>query len=161
MCAGAASTHGLDALAVRCDVRDAQNVEEMLLEVNAEFGRLDVVINNAGIFAATGFEAITPEQWDNMFATNTRGPFLVSRAAVPALRAHRGRIIHIGSLGGLRPWDTHAHYCASKAALVMLTQVMAKALAPRIAVNCVAPGMISVGEGRNPGYVARLSAKPR
>ncbi|MFB3814409.1 MAG: SDR family NAD(P)-dependent oxidoreductase [Terriglobales bacterium] len=151
--------HDRRALAVRCDVRDAQNVEEMVREVVAEMGAIDVLVNNAGIFETVDFEALTPEQWDNMFATNTRGPFLVSRAALPYLRRRRGRIINIGSLGGLRPWVTHAHYCASKSALIMLTQVMAKALAPRIAVNCVAPGMISMGEHRDPAYVRSIARK--
>ncbi len=149
----------VDALAVRCDVRDAQNVEEMVHAVATEFGAIDVLINNAGLFETIDFEAITPDQWDNMFAINTRGPFLVSRAAVPYLRRRKGRIINIGSLGGLRPWATHAHYCSSKAALVMLTEVMAKALAPQIAVNCVAPGMISMGENRNPSYVRSIARK--
>jgi 3-oxoacyl-[acyl-carrier protein] reductase/pteridine reductase len=141
---------GVDAMAVRCDVRDEQNVEEMVREVAAELGAIDVLINNAGIFSAVKFEALTLGQWDDMFATNTRGPFLVARAAVPQLRRRKGKIINIGSLGGLHPWTAQAHYCSSKAALIMLTQVMAKALAPRIAVNCVAPGMISMGEDRTP-----------
>jgi 3-oxoacyl-[acyl-carrier protein] reductase/pteridine reductase len=147
---------GGEGFAVRCDVRDALNVEEAVCAVADEFGGIDVLINNAGIFETVNFAEITPEQWDNMFATNTRGPFLVSRAALPWLNRRKGRIINIGSLGGLRPWATHAHYCASKAAVVMLTQVMAKALAPKIAVNCVAPGMISMGENREPEYVRRI-----
>jgi 3-oxoacyl-[acyl-carrier protein] reductase/pteridine reductase len=86
-----------------------------------------------------------------MFAVNTRAPLLVAQAALPHLRAHAAgagsaRIINIGSLGGQHAWSTHAHYCASKAALHMLTLTMAKAFAPEIAVNCVAPGMISNGE---------------
>jgi 3-oxoacyl-[acyl-carrier protein] reductase/pteridine reductase len=105
------------------------------------------------------FEKITVRQWDEMFATNARGPFLVSQAALKSLRQRHGRIIHLGSLGGLRPWGTHAHYCASKAALTMLTQVMAKALAPEIAVNCVAPGMIDLGDARNAGFLRRIAGK--
>ncbi len=81
-----------------------------------------------------------------MFATNTRAPFLIAQAALPHLRAARGRIINIGSLGGMHPWATHGHYCTSKAALHMLSQTMAKAWAPEISVNCVAPGMIVQGE---------------
>ena len=82
-----------------------------------------------------------------MFATNTRAPFLMARAALPASQAPpHGRILNIGSLGGLHPWATHGHYCTSKAALHMLSQTMAKAWAPEISVNCVAPGMIVQGE---------------
>ena len=150
---------GADAFAARCDVADPQNVEEMVREVTKEMGGIDVLVNNAGVFATVKFDAITPAQWDEMFATNTRGPFLVSQAALPYLRRSRGHIINIGSLGGLQPWAAHAHYCSSKAALVMLTQVMAKALAPRIAVNCVAPGMISLGENRDPAYVRSIARK--
>jgi 3-oxoacyl-[acyl-carrier protein] reductase/pteridine reductase len=137
---------GNEALAIRCDVRDPLNVEEMVREVVSERGGIDVLINNAGVYTTTPFEEITPEQWDGMFSINARGPFLVSRAALPHLRRRRGRIVNIGSLGGLRPWATHVHYCASKAALLMLTKGMAKAVAPEVAVNCVAPGMISMGE---------------
>src|SRR5439155_6719189 len=80
------------------------------------------------------------------------GPFLVTREALRWMRRGDGisregtKIINMGSLGGLQPWATHAHYCSSKAALHMLTKVMAKALAPAIAVNAVAPGMIDLGE---------------
>jgi 3-oxoacyl-[acyl-carrier protein] reductase/pteridine reductase len=81
-----------------------------------------------------------------MFETNTRAPFLTAQAAYPHLKAAHGRIINIGSLGGLHPWPTHAHYCTSKAALHMLTRTMSKAWAPEISVNCVAPGMIVNGE---------------
>jgi 3-oxoacyl-[acyl-carrier protein] reductase/pteridine reductase len=145
-----------DAIAIRCDVRDPLNVAEAVQTTADDFGGIDVLINNAGIFETVDFGDITPENWDNMFATNARGPFLFSRASLPWLRRRRGRIINIGSLGGLRPWPTHAHYCSSKAAVVMLTQVMAKALAPQIAVNCIAPGMISMGESRDPEYVRRI-----
>ena len=150
---------GADALAARCDVRDPLNVEEMVREVAAELGAIDVLINNAGIFSAVKFEALTPEIWDDMFVTNTRGPFLVARAAEPYLRRQKGKIVNIGSLGGLHPWAAQAHYCSSKAALIMLTQVMAKALAPRIAVNCVAPGMISMGEDRDPALTRSVVRK--
>jgi len=89
---------------------------------------------------------MTLAAWDAVSETNARGPFLVSREALPHLRAAEGRIIHIGSLGGLRAWPTHAHYCSSKAALHMLTQAMAKAFAPAVSVNCVAPGWIEMGD---------------
>jgi NAD(P)-dependent dehydrogenase (short-subunit alcohol dehydrogenase family) len=111
-----------------------------------EFGRLDILINNAGLFESAVLEEITIAQWDRMFATNTRAPFLMAQAALPHLRAAQGRIVNIGSLGGTHPWPTHGHYCTSKAALHMLSQTMAKAWAPQISVNCVAPGMIVQGE---------------
>ena len=136
----------VDALAVRCDLHDPQSITETVSEVVDEFGRLDLLVNNAGVFESAPLEDISPEQWDSMFATNTRAPFLMARAAYPHLRAAGGRIINIGSLGGSHPWATHGHYCTSKAALHMLSQTMAKAWAPHISVNCIAPGMIVQGE---------------
>jgi 3-oxoacyl-[acyl-carrier protein] reductase/pteridine reductase len=136
----------VDGLAVRCDLTDPEGIVEMVGAVVEEFGRLDVLVNNAGAFESAALESITVEQWDAMFATNTRAPFLVAKAAYAHLREARGRIINIGSLGGIHPWATHGHYCTSKAALHMLSQTMAKAWAPEISVNCVAPGMIVQGE---------------
>src|SRR5690348_7473168 len=146
--------------ALRCDVRSQNSVSQTLEKALQKFGTLDILINNAGAFATVNFEEITEEQWDNIFAVNVRGPFLMSRACTPALRRSNGRIINLGSLGGEKPWVTHAHYCSSKAALHMLTRVMAKALAPQIAVNCVAPGMIDQGEGkRDSGLLKRLAER--
>ena len=141
----------VDALAIRCDLRNPESITEMVREVAQYFGRIDLLVNNAGIFASESMENITPADWDDMFATNTRAPFLVAQAALPHLRETNGRIINIGSLGGIHPWATHAHYCTSKAALHMLSQTMAKAWAPEVSVNCIAPGMIVQGEV-GPGY---------
>jgi len=149
--------HGGEALALRCDVTDETNVSEMVKEAASELGGIDVLVNNAAIYETVEFEKITVLQWDTLFATNTRGPFLVSRAALPYLKKRKGRIINMGSLGGLRPWPTHAHYCSSKAALHMLTKVMAKALAPEIAVNAVAPGMIDLGEKAAAAFMRKMA----
>ena len=151
--------HGHEAMALRCDVRDPLLVREAVATVVGEFGRLDALINNAGIFETAPLEAISVEQWDAMFATNTRGPFLMAQAAHPHLKAARGRIVNIGSLGGIHPWPTHGHYSTSKAALHMLTQTMSRAFAPEISVNCVAPGMIVNGEA-HPDYEHFASKTP-
>jgi 3-oxoacyl-[acyl-carrier protein] reductase/pteridine reductase len=140
------ASFGVDALAARCELRDPTDIEETVTEVVDQFGQLDMVVNNAGLFESVALEAITVEQWDRIYATNIRAPFLVGRAAYPHLRAVQGRIVNIGSLGGIHPWATHGHYCTSKAALHMLSETMAKAWAPEISVNCVAPGMIVQGE---------------
>jgi len=142
----ALAAHDVDALAVRSDLRSPESIQQAVASVIEEFGRLDLLVNNAGIFESEALENISVEQWDAMFTTNTRAPFLMAKAAHPHLRATRGRILNIGSLGGLHPWATHAHYCTSKAALHMLSQTMAKAWAPEISVNCIAPGMIVQGE---------------
>lgn len=137
---------GRRAAAVGCDVRSESSVRSTIASVIAAFGRLDILVNNAASFASAALETLTLDQWDDVFTTNTRGPFLVSREALPHLRAAQGRIINIGSLGGIRAWAGHAHYCASKAALHMLTQAMAKAFAPEVNVNCVAPGWIEMND---------------
>lgn len=150
---------GVRGLALACDVRKENEVKQAVKKLVDEFGGLDLLVNNAATYETVEFEKITVRQWDEMFATNVRGPFLVSQAALKSLRQRHGRIIHLGSLGGLRPWATHAHYCSSKAALTMLTQVMAKALAPDIAVNCVAPGMIDLDDGRDAAFLRRIAGK--
>ncbi|HET7441833.1 MAG TPA: SDR family oxidoreductase [Terriglobales bacterium] len=148
---------GARALAVSCDVTDEKSIRAMVREVVGDLGGLDILVNNAGNYETARFEEITLQQWDAIFASNTRGPFLVSREALNSLRARQGKIINMGSLGGLQAWPTHAHYCSSKAALHMLTKVMAKALAPEIAVNCVAPGMIDLGERSAAAFMKRMA----
>ncbi len=144
--AGAIAALGRRSLAIECDVRLESSVHAAVGEVTAAFSRLDLLINNAAVFGSAALESLTLDQWDAVFETNARGPFLVAREALPHLRAAQGRIINIGSLGGIRAWAGHAHYCASKAALHMLTQAMAKAFAPDVSVNCVAPGWIDVDD---------------
>ena len=148
---------GVRAVALRCDVTDEKSVKAMMKDAVKELGGLDILVNNAANYETVEFEKISVKQWDAIFASNTRGPFLVSREALKALRERRGKIINMGSLGGIQPWATHAHYCSSKAALHMLTKVMAKALAPEIAVNCVAPGMIDLGEKAAKPFMRRMA----
>jgi 3-oxoacyl-[acyl-carrier protein] reductase/pteridine reductase len=164
---------GVRAFALRCDVTDEASVRAMMTEAGRELGRIDILVNNAANYETAEFEQLTVKQWDAMFASNTRGPFLVSREALKWMRKRRGKskveakvearieakIINMGSLGGLRPWATHAHYCSSKAALHMLTKVMARALAPEIAVNAVAPGMIDLGEKSAAAFMRRMATQ--
>src|SRR5438270_2831825 len=161
------SSFGVRAFALHCDITDEGSIKSMMQQAGRELGRIDVLVNNAGNYSTVDFERLTLRQWDDIFATNTRGPFLVSREALKWMRRKRtgaqrsqqveARIIHMGSLGGLRPWSTHAHYCSSKAALHMLTKVMAKALAPEIAVNAVAPGMIDLGDKSAAAFMRRMA----
>jgi 3-oxoacyl-[acyl-carrier protein] reductase/pteridine reductase len=146
---------GVRAIALRCDVTDPKSVANTVREVEKEFGGLDILVNNAANYETVEFEDLTLKQWDAVFASNVRGPFLMSQASLKLLRDRNGRIINIGSLGGLQPWATHAHYCSSKAALHMLTKVMAIALAPAVSVNCVAPGMIDLGEKSAAAFMKR------
>jgi len=135
---------GHRALAIECDVRLEASVRLAIADAMSCFGRLDLLINNAAVFESAPLESITVEQWDAVFETNARGPFLMAREAAAYLRAVQGRIVNIGSLGGMKAWAGHVHYCSSKAALHMLTQAMAKAFAPEVSVNCVAPGWIEM-----------------
>jgi NAD(P)-dependent dehydrogenase (short-subunit alcohol dehydrogenase family) len=155
---------GVRAFALQCDITEEASVKTMMKEAGRELGRIDILVNNAANYADVEFERITIRQWDAIFASNTRGPFLVSREALKWMRRKRAgtkgsdvaaKIINMGSLGGLRPWPTHVHYCASKAALHMMTKAMAKALAPEIAVNAVAPGVIDLDD--KPGFMRRMA----
>ena len=156
---------GVRAFAFQCDVTDEASVRAMMKEAGRELGRIDILVNNAANYETAEFDELSVRQWDAIFASNTRAPFLVSREALNWMRRDRGKgagkleakIIHMGSLGGLRPWATHAHYCSSKAALHMLTKVMAKALAPEIAVNAVAPGMIDLREKSAATFMRRMA----
>jgi 3-oxoacyl-[acyl-carrier protein] reductase/pteridine reductase len=159
------SALGVRAFAFHCDVTEEAGVRQMMKEAGRELGRIDILVNNAANYETVDFEKLTVRQWDAIFASNTRGPFLVTREALKLMRRDRERgsgpleakIINMGSLGGLEPWPTHAHYCSSKAALHMLTKVMAKALAPEIAVNAVAPGMIDLGEKSAAAFMRRMA----
>ena len=153
------SSLGVRAVALQCDVTDQKSVKLAVKETARELGGLDVLVNNAANYETVEFAKLTLAQWDAMFASNTRGPFLVSQECVKLLRQRRGKIINMGSLGGLRPWASHAHYCSSKAAVHMLTEVMAKALAPEISVNCVAPGMIDLGEKAAVKFMKKMAGQ--
>jgi len=138
-----AENRGARTLLVRCDVSDEPGVRAMLSRVGEVFGRLDVLINNAGTTAAwkpKDLETLSLEEWDRVFAVNVRGLFQVTRAAVPLLKKSAGCIINTASIVGLRPGPQPLPYAASKAAVVNLTKTLAWNLGPDIRVNAVAPG---------------------
>jgi len=149
---------GRRAMALECDVRSEASVRTAVAAAVDRLGQLDLVVNNAAVFESVALDRLSLDQWDAVFETNARGPFLVAREALVHLREVEGRIVNIGSLGGIHAWAGHAHYCASKAALHMLTQAMAKAFAPLVSVNCVAPGWIDV-DGQPGEQSLRLAAK--
>jgi len=138
-----AAEAGAKTVLVRADVSDDPAVRRMLAEVTEAFGRLDALVNNAGTTTNVGpkdFDAMTPEEWDRVFAVNVRGVFQVTRAAIPLLRAARGSVVNTASIVGLRPGPQPLPYAASKAAVVSLTKLLALNLGPEIRVNAVAPG---------------------
>lgn len=148
---------GRRALAIPANVSVKQEVQEMFQKIEGEFGRLDILVNNAGMFSAADFLDLTEQQWDAIMSTNLKAQFLCAQAAAPLLkRSGHGRIINISSLGGMLPWPKFTHYCVSKAGVIMLTRCLARALAPEILVNSVAPGTIQFpGEEPDEDYIRR------
>jgi NAD(P)-dependent dehydrogenase (short-subunit alcohol dehydrogenase family) len=135
---------GRRAVAVQADVAKRPEVLAMFATVEREFGRLDILVNNAGMFFPAKFEELTEEQWDRILNGNLKSQFLCSQSAAPMLRrSGHGRIVNFASLGGLLAWPAYTHYCVSKAGVIMLTRCLARALAPEITVNAIAPGTIS------------------
>ena len=134
---------GGKAAAVQANVSRRADVRKLFAAVKKQFGRLDILVNNAGEFFPVKFEEITDAQWDGILDTNLKSQFLCAQAAAPLMKSQgRGRIINLSSLGGILPWPSYTHYCVSKAGSIMLTRCLARALAPEILVNSVAPGTI-------------------
>jgi NAD(P)-dependent dehydrogenase (short-subunit alcohol dehydrogenase family) len=148
---------GKHALAVEGDVSKRGDVQKVFGAIEARFGRLDILVNNAGVFFAAKFEELTEEQWDRILNANLKSQFLCAQAAAPIMKKQgRGRIINLASLGGLLAWPGYTHYCVSKAGVIMLTRCLARALAPEILVNSVAPGTIQfAGEPPDEDYIQR------
>lgn len=135
---------GRRAAAIQGDVSKRTDVGALLAAVEHDFGRLDILVNNAGMFFPAKFEELTEEQWDTILDVNLKSQFLCSQMAARLLRqSGSGRIVNFASLGGLLAWPNYTHYCVSKAGVIMLTRCLARALAPEITVNAVAPGTIS------------------
>jgi NAD(P)-dependent dehydrogenase (short-subunit alcohol dehydrogenase family) len=154
---------GSKAVAVQADVAKRAEVASLFATIEREFGRLDILVNNAAVFFPAKFEELTEEQWDTILDANLKSQFLCSQAAAPLLRkSGSGRIINFASLGGLLAWPSYTHYCVSKAGVIMLTKCMARALAPEITVNAIAPGTISFPEdapGLTEDFIRRAPLK--
>ena len=132
-----------DAAVFPADLENVGDIRAMVDRVARHFGRLDGLVNNAARFTKFDPLAIEEKDWDFIHDVNLMSVFFSSLAAARVmLEGEGGHIVNISSLGALRPWQDHAHYCASKAGVVMLTKCLAKAWAPTIAVNTVAPGVI-------------------
>jgi 3-oxoacyl-[acyl-carrier protein] reductase/pteridine reductase len=146
---------GGKAVAIQANVSRREEVAGLFRAVEQEFGRLDILVNNAGEFFAAKFEDLTDEQWDGIMNVNLKSQFFCAQAASPIMkRQGRGRIINLASLGGLLAWPGYTHYCVSKAGSIMLTRCLARALAPEILVNAIAPGTIQFpGEPPDEEYI--------
>lgn len=148
-------------LAVEADVSVAEEVRHLFAEVEKQMQRLDILVNNAGVFFAAPLLQMTVQQWDTAMNSNLKSQFLCAQAAAPLLKRNPpGRIINLSSLGGMLAWPNFTHYCVSKAGSIMLTRCLARALAPDILVNSVAPGTIQFeGEEPDEDYIRRTPLK--
>jgi 3-oxoacyl-[acyl-carrier protein] reductase len=153
---------GGEALLVQADVANDGQVRAMVQQTLDHFGRIDVLVNNAGITSRLPFddlEALTDELWDRLFAVNVKGTFFCCRAVAGPMRAQgEGRIVNLASVAGLRPTGSSIAYCASKAAVVHVSEALAKVLAPEIRVNVIAPGFIDETRWNAGATVADLDA---
>jgi pteridine reductase len=144
--ARAIQTTGRRAELLSADLRDAAAARQLPDQAARALKRLDVVVNSAAIMVEQPVENVTPESWDATLDLNLRAMFFVSQGAIPHLRRAQGKIVNIADLAGLEPWPTYVPHCVSKAGVIMLTKALARALAPDIAVNAVAPGAVLLPE---------------
>ena len=155
---------GVQAKSFQADVRDRQALKRILAYIDEEWDGLDILVNNAGINEPTDFDEITDEAWDEILSVNLKGPFICSQEALPLLRkSSNGSIINIGSVSGQYGGPRTAHYAASKAGLISLSQVIARFGAKdKIRSNTVAAGIISSDMGaegmRSPAVVKAAEA---
>lgn len=133
---------GRRAIAVEGDVSRAADVEAVAAATRDRFGRLDVLVNNASIFPSTPLLEIEEVEWDRVMAVNLKAPFLLVKAMADDLTRTRGSVVNLVDLSALQPWVEHPHHAVSKAGLLHLTRVMARALAPHVRVNAIAPGSV-------------------
>jgi pteridine reductase len=129
-------------LTLQADLSEFDRLPEIVARSVGRFGRLDALVNNASAFRATTLGATTPQQWDELFASNARAPFFLAQAAAPHLKATQGAIVNLVDIYAERPLRDHSLYCMAKAALVMATKSLALELAPDVRVNAIAPGAI-------------------
>src|SRR5579862_496726 len=136
-----------DAPVFRANLEKVAEIEGLYEAVDKHFGRIDALVNNAARFTQINPLAITEADWDYIHSVNLKATFFCcQQAARRMIASGSGRIVNISSLGGIRAWPDHAHYCASKAGVIMLTRALAQAFAPKVTVNSVAPGVIPFGE---------------
>lgn len=136
-----------NALLFRANLERVTEIENLFSQVEQRFGCIDGLVNNAARFTRIDPLKVSEADWDFIHSVNLKATFFCcQQAAKRMLPGKGGRIVNISSLGGLRPWRHHAHYCASKAGVIMLTRALAKALAPMVTVNSVAPGVIPFGD---------------
>jgi len=145
----------------QADLTKVPEIERLFEQVERQYGRLDCLVNNAARFREFKVLETSEEEWDWVHSVNLKATFFSCQAGARLmLKNGGGRIVNMSSLGGIRPWSKHVPYCASKAGVIMLTKALAKALAPEISVNSVAPGVIPFGEADDPKIQRLVSVTP-
>jgi len=133
---------GQRAVAVQGDVSASGDVERVAAVLREQFGRLDLLVNNASLFQPRRLLEVEEEEWDRVMAVNLKAPFLMLKATADLLEAAQGTVVNLVDLSATQPWMEYAHHAVSKAGLLHLTRVMARAMAPRVRVNAIAPGSV-------------------
>src|SRR5215831_11497479 len=144
---------GQRAVAIAADLGEVSEIKRLIDEAGKQFGRLDILVNSAANFLPASMISTTEQIWDAALDTNLRAPFFCAQAAAPWLRRTQGTIINFADAGGLLGWPGYIPHSVSKAGVIMLTKVLAKALAPEVRVNAIAPGTITM-EGDPPEWEA-------
>ena len=138
---------GGQAFCLPADLTRHADIETLFAAIEKRSGRLDILVNSAAVFFPTPLAETTEEQWDRILDSNLKSQFFCAQRAAPLLRASgHGRIVNFASLGGLLAWPRFTAYSVSKAGVIMLTRCLARALAPEVTVNAIAPGTISFPE---------------
>jgi pteridine reductase len=150
---------GVRAVAMSADLEDPNACRTLIAQVLAQFGRLDILINNASLFGPMDLDHFSQEQWDRHMRVNLTAPMVLAFEARAALRAAKGRIVNLCDAATSRPWPSHIAYVVSKGALDTLTQVLARAFAPDVNVVGIAPGVAEWPDDYDPETRARLTAR--
>src|SRR6266403_668669 len=135
---------GRKSIAIQADLCSLAQIKRLFQQTVDQSGRLDILVNSAANFFSVHEGATTEKMWDTALDTNLKAPFFCAQAAAPLLKQSRGVIINFADIGGILPWPGYIPHCASKAGVIMLTKCLAKALAPEVRVNAIAPGTITM-----------------
>ena len=137
---------GRKGVALQADLCSVADIKHLFRQTAEQFGRLDILVNSAANFLPAHLADTTEKMWDTALDTNLKAPFFCAQAAAPFLKQSRGVIINFADIGGILPWSGYIPHCASKAGVIMLTKCLAKALAPEVRVNAIAPGTITMSD---------------
>jgi NAD(P)-dependent dehydrogenase (short-subunit alcohol dehydrogenase family) len=135
---------GRKSVALQADLCSLAEIKRLFHQTDENFGRLDILVNSAANFIPAHLEDTTEKIWNTTLDTNLKAPFFCAQAAAPMLKKSGGVIINFADIGGILPWPGYIPHCASKAGVIMLTKCLAKALAPEVRINAIAPGTITM-----------------